>query len=109
MSISMCLVATIEAPAHQVWHLLSEPASYALWWDARTQSIRPQGPAQPRQQIFAQSEALGKRWEVQITVEAVDEERQQLQLTTRLPLGITVHTHITCTPLDTRRCQVVFG
>jgi uncharacterized protein YndB with AHSA1/START domain len=105
MSISTCPGATIETPARQVWHLLSEPASYALWWDAQTQSILPPGPAQPQQQILAHSEVLGKRWEMQITVEAVDEDRHQLQLTTRLPFGITVHTPITCTPLDTRRCS----
>lgn len=109
MSISTCPIATIEAPAHQVLHMLSDPSSYALWWDAQTRSIVPPGPAQAGQQIFAQTKALGKRWDVHITVEAVDKDRQQLQLTTRLPFGITVYNHITCTPLDSVRCRVAFG
>ena len=82
-----------------MWTLLSEPANYALWWDAQTRSIRPEGPATPGQRIDAQTRALGKLWTVNIIVEAVDQARRQLHLRTSLPLGITVHNHITCAPL----------
>ena len=91
------------------WHLLSEPASYALWWDAQTLSIVPDGPAQPGQRIDAQTRALGRAWTVSIRVDAVDAAKYQLHLTTRLPLGITVLNHITCAPLDQGRTRISFG
>lgn len=59
MSFSSCPVATVEAPIDQVWSLVANPVHYAQWWDAQTRSIVPGGPAQPGQQIFAQTTALG--------------------------------------------------
>lgn len=109
MSFSTCPIATVDAPVRRVWRLLADPSRYALWWDAQTHSIIPEGPAQPGQQIFAQTVALGKRWDVHITVRAVTPEKQQLDLLTRLPWGITVHNHITCTPLDSQHTRVSFG
>lgn len=109
MSFSTCPIAIIDAPAERVWRLLDSPARYADWWDAETRSIVPEGPAQPGQQILAQSVALGKRWDVRISVQAIAPEKRQLDLLTRLPLGITVHNHITCTPLDAQHTRVAFG
>jgi hypothetical protein len=109
MSFSTCPIATVDAPAGRVWRLLANPSCYALWWDAQTHAIIPEGPAQPGQQIFAQTVTLGKRWDVHITVRAVAPEKQQLDLFTRLPWGITVHNHITCTPLDGQHTRVSFG
>ncbi len=43
----------IHAPVEKVWPFLSEPANYALWWDAQTVSIVPEGRAQPGQKIHA--------------------------------------------------------
>lgn len=62
MSVSTCPVATIHAPAERVWHLLSQPHNYALWYDAQTLSITPEGPAKPGQQIRAQTSEFGGRW-----------------------------------------------
>ena len=109
MSFSTCPIATVNAPAEQVWSLLSEPASYALWWDAQTRSITPEGSARPGQRIYAQSKALGKWWDVLIAVESVDEARHAISLSTQLPFGVTVHNHITCAPLDRVSCRVSFG
>ncbi len=109
VSFSTCPLATLNTSAERVWHLLSDPASYASWWDAQTRSIIPDGPAQVGQKIDAQTWALGKQWNVHIRVEMVDETRHQLALTTMLPLGITVYNHITCTPLDRATCRVTFG
>jgi len=109
MSFSTCPITTIEAPIDQVWRLLADPALYAQWWDAQNRSISPAGPAHPGQQVFARTVALGRWWDVQITVEAVTPERHELHLLTRLPLGITVRNHITCTPLDGERTRVGFG
>ena len=109
MTVSLCPIATINAPIERVWTFLSEPANYALWWDAETRSISPKGRAQPGQKIYAQSKALGKWWDVNIVVETVDDARHQLELTTRLPLGITVHNHIACAALDAGSSRVSFG
>ena len=109
MSLSTCPIATIDAPVEQVWRLLADPAHYAEWWDAETRSIVPAGPAHSGQQIFAQTVALGKRWDVHTTVQAVRRETHQLELVTRLPFGITVLNHISCAPLDGRQTRVSFG
>ena len=109
MSVSVCPIATVNAPVEQVWTLLSKPDNYARWWDAQTRSIEPKGAAQPGQKVLAQSKALGKRWNVTITVERVDSSKRQIDLTTSLPLGITVHNHIVCAPLDGITCRVTFG
>jgi len=109
MSVSVCPLATIHAPVERVWNFLSEPANYALWWDAQTRSIVPTGSAKPGQKIHAQTRALGKQWNVYVIVESIDEAKRQIHLTTLLPLGITVHNHITCAPLDNASCRVSFG
>jgi hypothetical protein len=109
MSVSVCPLATIHAPVERVWSFLTEPANYALWWDAKTRSIVPEGPASPGQKIYAQATALRKDWNVNLTVEEVDEAKHQIHLTTVLPLGITVHNHVTCVPLDSAHCRVSFG
>ena len=109
MSLRTCPITTINAPIKQVWRLLADPSRYALWWDAKTVSIVPEGPAQAGQQIFATTSALGQQWGVHLTVEAVSAKKRQLDLLTQLPLGITVHNHITCTSLDNQRTYVSFG
>jgi hypothetical protein len=109
MSFYTCPVATIHAPLDKVWDLLSDPSRYALWWDAQTRSISPAGPAIAGQEILAQTKALGRTWSVHIQVENLDASRHTLQLNTALPLGITVHNHITCTSLDEASCRVTFG
>ncbi len=112
MSLSVCPLATIHAPVERVWSFVSEPTNYALWWDAETLwtfSILPEGPTAPGQKIYAQTTAMGKHWTVTVTVNEVDEVNRQIYLTTVLPLGITVHNHITCVPLDPTHCRVSFG
>lgn len=53
---------------------------------------------------------LGKQWPVaHLTVQAVSPEKWQLDLLTRLPLGISLHNHITCVPLDDHHTRVSFG
>jgi hypothetical protein len=109
MSFKVCPIANIDAPLERVWSFLSEPENYALWWDAQTISIMPAGHTSPGQKIHAQSMGLGKRWNVDILVEGLDEQRHQIHLKTMLPLGITVFNHITCTPLNNAATQVSFG
>jgi uncharacterized protein YndB with AHSA1/START domain len=102
----------VDAPVEQVWRLLADPNNYGLWWDAETRwqfAMEPAGPAKPGQRITARTRALGKNWDVQITVASIDPEKRALDLTTQLPFGITVHNHIVCGTLDNRRCRVSFG
>jgi hypothetical protein len=42
-------------------------------------------------------------------VEAVNGAAYELVLTTKLPLGITVHNHITCTAVEGGDTRVGFG
>jgi hypothetical protein len=109
VSFSTCPIATVNAPVERVWHLLSDPRQYALWWDAETCAIDPAGPAQAGQTIEARTKALGTWWDVHIAVERVDADRHQLDLTTRLPFGITVHNLITCAAVEDGACRVSFG
>ena len=110
MAISTCPIAVVQAPADRVWNLLSEPANYDQWWEVQTRSITPAGSAQPGQRVEAQTTALGRKWNVvNITVEHIDHARRVIDLTTRLPFGITAHNHITCVPLDATSCRVSFG
>jgi hypothetical protein len=109
MSFSTCPMATVDASVERVWRLLADPARYALWWDAQTRSVIPEGLAHSGQQVFAQTVALGKSWDVHITIQAVTPEKHQLDLMTRLPFGITVFNHIVCTPFDGQHTRVSFG
>jgi ligand-binding SRPBCC domain-containing protein len=109
MSFSTCPIDTVDAPIERVWQLLANPSAYALWWDARTRSILPPGPAQPGQQILADTNPPVRGWQIRITVQAVNPEKHILDLLTRLPLGITVHNHITCNSLDQLHTRLSFG
>jgi len=109
LTLSTCPIAIVAAPVEQVWGLLADPHRYALWWDAKTRSIIPQGLVRPGQQIFAETVALGRRWDVHITVQAVTPDTGQLDLLTRLPFGITARNRITCTSLDSQHTRVSFG
>ena len=109
MAVSVCPIAVVNAPVETVWRLLDDPSVYALWWDAKTLSISPEGPARAGQKIRAQSKALGKMWDVNLDVNQVDAERRQLDLTTRLPFGITVFNHITVVPVEAHSSRISFG
>jgi len=109
MSTSTCPIATVEAPVEQVWRLLADPNNYGLWWDPKPCSIEPPGPAHSGQRITARTRALGKDWDAQVTVVSIDPDKRVLDLTTELPLGITVHNHIVCGMLDNQHCRVSFG
>jgi ligand-binding SRPBCC domain-containing protein len=109
MSMSTCPIATVDAPIEQVWQLLADPSNYGLWWDAKTSSIEPAGPATSGQRISARTRVFGRDWDVQVTVVSVDLRKRALDLTTQLPFGITVHNHIVCRALDNTHCRVSFG
>jgi uncharacterized protein YndB with AHSA1/START domain len=105
MSVTVCPLAVIHAPAERVWTLLAEPANYDSWWEARTRSIVPEGRAQAGQRIQAKAGGLN----LDVVVNRIDEAKRQIHVTTRFPFGITVSSHVTCTPLEEGVCQVSFG
>ena len=109
MPIDVCPIARVKTPVEKVWARLSDPAQDSSGWDATTRSIEPEGKAQPGQVILASSRAFGRQWNVQFKVLAVDETHHTLDLDTHLPLGVNMHNHIVCTPIDLRSCQVSFG
>ncbi len=109
MSLRVCPIASVHAPVRKVWGFLAQPENYALWWDARTESITPQGPAQPGQRIHARTMEFGVHWDVDVLVENVDAPTHTLDVMTSLPFGIIVFNHITCTGLEASSCQISFG
>jgi uncharacterized protein YndB with AHSA1/START domain len=109
MTITTCPTAIVEAPVDRVWQLLADPHNYALWWDAETYAIEPVGRAEVGQRVLARTRALGKDWELRVTIAGVDPDQRIVDLTTQLPFGVTVHNHIVCRSLDSTRCRVSFG
>ncbi len=110
MTKSVCPTANIAAPIECVWALLATPASYSDWWDATTERIVPDGPAAPGQIIYAGADALGLlHLPVIVTVEHVDAAKHHIDLTTRLPLGITAHNHLACAPITEDTIWLQFG
>ncbi len=109
MSFSFCPAAVAAAPIDSVWELLSEPALYDEWWDARTERIVPEGKAAPGQVIYAKTSALGRTWDVTLKVEAVRPEQHQVQFEVALPLGVVNHVTITAAPIDATSARVQFG
>jgi uncharacterized protein YndB with AHSA1/START domain len=100
MGFSVCPTAVVAAPVESVWELLADPASYDVWWDARTVRIAPEGMAAPGQVVYATTSGFGKTWDVTLRVAAVDPARHQLHLRIALPLGVA---------LDATSCRVAFG
>ena len=109
MSVNVCPVATVNASLDHVWEFLSEPKNFALWWDAQTQRIVPEGRAQASQKIYAKTREFGRQWDLTVIVNEVDESKHLIHLTTMLPFGITVYNHITCIAFNARTTQVSFG
>jgi hypothetical protein len=105
MAVSVCPIATIAAPADQVWDALMSPNS---WWDARLLSTDPPGPPHPGQVVRAVA-GPGYRWPVSFRVEAVDRERRQLRLRSRLGLGLEGDHTLTCTAVGPEATRVSFG
>jgi ligand-binding SRPBCC domain-containing protein len=105
MTVSACPIAVVNAPPERVWELLSRPANYDRWWDAKTVAILPEGPAQAGQKVNARANGFN----ILLTVDGVDEANRQIHFTTKYPFGITGFNHITCTPLSNSTTQVSFG
>ena len=109
MVVSVCPADIVAAPVEDAWELLNQPSRYDEWWDARLVSIVPEGPATPGQIVHVTSSGLGKRWNVTFVIKLVNPARHQIQFDVTLPLGITDHVTITCSPVDAASCRVQYG
>ena len=105
MSVNVCPIAVINTSLESVWELLSQPANYDLWWDAKTVAIVPEGHAQAGRKVHAKAGGFN----ILLTVDAVDESKHKIEFTTKFPFGITGFNHITCTALPDSTTQVSFG
>jgi hypothetical protein len=109
MPVSVCPAAVVAAPVEVVWSLLMRPEAYGEWWDAHIEQVAPPGPAAPGQVITAWSKALGKKWDVSLTFELVDQSKHQLRFRSSFPLGIGIQNQISCAPVGASSCRVQFG
>jgi hypothetical protein len=109
MGFTVCPSAVVAAPVEYAWELLAEPTLYDAWWDARTERIVPEGKATPGQVLYAKTSALGRAWDVTLTVESVQSEKHQIHMRIALPLGVVNHAAITCAAIDAASCRVQFG
>jgi uncharacterized protein YndB with AHSA1/START domain len=105
MSIGTCPIATISAPIESVWELLAEPANYDSWWNAKTQSILPEGRAHAGQRVHAKAGGFS----ILLTVEAVNESTHTIDFTSQFPFGIRGFNHLACTALSSSATHVSFG
>ncbi len=109
MPVSVCPAAVVQTPVESVWELLSDPTLYDEWWDARTERIVPEGKASPGQVLYGTTRGLGRTWDVTLKTESVNPDKHRLQFLATLPLGVTNHGTIICTPIDPTSCRVQFG
>jgi hypothetical protein len=109
MGVSVCPADTVEAPVEVVWEIMTQPAYYSTWADARLEHIEPNAPAVEGQVIHFTSRALGRTWPFVFTVQKVNAEKHQLDLSAIFPLGIRMQPHISCTPLSATTSLLRYG
>ena len=109
MALSVCPAARVAAPVEVVWELLADPARWNDWVDGRVERIEPAGLARPGQTILVMANGPGPTWQVAFRVEAVNPAAHQLGMHVTLPLGMSMHEHVSCIPLDASSCRVHYG
>jgi len=109
MGLTVCPADTVAAPVEVVWEILTQPANYPAWADAQLESIEPAGPAVVGQRVHFTSKALGIKWQIVFTIEKIDAEKHQLDLSAVFPLGIRMMPHIACTPIDAKTSLLRYG
>ncbi len=109
MSLYVCPAAVIAAPCATVWDVLKELPSDAGWLGVSVQCAEPPGPLQHGQTIVLSGSGLGRRWDITLAIDAVDEENGFLDMRVLLPLGMVNHEHMTLAPVLGGECRVTFG
>lgn len=108
MSLNVCPAAIVAAPVEVVWEM-AQPANLSKWIDGQVERIEPEGPMAIGQTIYATSTAIGRRWQVTLTVEEVQPERHQFGMYVVVPFGVRMHEHISCRAIDAVTCHVQYG
>lgn len=105
---SACPAATIAAPIEIVWSLLTTPAEYETWADARIEGVVPPGSAGPGQEVVLRGRAAGRRWTMRITVEEANAASGIFAFRAELPLGVRLKERISCVAVG-GETRVQFG
>ncbi|HEX9095421.1 MAG TPA: SRPBCC family protein [Candidatus Dormibacteraeota bacterium] len=100
MGLYVCPADTVVAPPETVWRLLTDPATYETWTDARVDSVEPPGPAQPGQVVLLSGGVLGIRLGFRFDLERVDPATHDFELRVQFPFGIRMREHITVRPVE---------
>lgn len=93
---SACPSTTVAAPIEVVWDLLTTPAGYGAWVNARVTRVSPPGPACAGQEVTLRRLARGGRWMMRLTIECVDADARTVALRAALPLGVRLQERISC-------------
>ncbi len=109
MTISVCPIATVAAPAETVWAVLTTPEAYGTWWQVQTERVVPPGTAAAGQRITASGRILGMRLPMTVDVLARDDAARALDLRTALPFGLVMRNHLVVAPLDPKSSRLTFG
>jgi len=94
--LSACPAATVTAPIEIVWKLLTTPAGYETWVNARVERVAPTGPACPGQEVVLRGRAAARWWTMRVTIERVDAEAGSFAFRAELPLGVRLRDRISC-------------
>ena len=108
MGLYLCPTAVIAAPVEKVWELITQPALRDEWWDARTESVVPEGSAAPGQVITLKPLPLAKMTRSTLSIERVDPLKHQIHWRLLGPAIINDQT-TTVTPVDAGSCLVQYG
>ena len=105
MSITTCPTEIVDAPAEQVWELLTRPEELAQW--SGTGLLNgPERPLQPGDIIVLGG--FGGLLKVRFEVKEVEPPRR-LALEVQLPLRVVNHNIILVTPVEPGRSRVTFN
>ena len=106
---SNCPTAIINAPVEIVWTLLTRPAEWGDFYDLRVRSVEPAGAAAIGQIVVAESGPPLLHLALELRFTKIDAVNYELGLDVRLPFGITVSEHLSCSPIGKDQCRVNYN
>jgi hypothetical protein len=109
MAHAVCPTDVVYAPVDVVWGLLTNPAGWGDFFDARVLSVEPPGPAAIGQCIRLTSGPWPTRFRLHFEFTEVDPAGHSLGLKIRLPFGILNDEHLVCSPIGDGACRVAYG
>jgi hypothetical protein len=106
MTAVSCPTALVNAPIEVVWTLLTEPVSWAGFFDIRISRIAPPGAATVGQIVYAESGPQYLHLGVTLEFTEIDVARRTIGLTVQLPLRIRVLENLSCSVVSDTQCRV---